>query len=212
MELTGWRAGIYRVMDWASKLAYLNLIWLSGIVIGLGVAGFFPSTVAMFSVLSKWIQGEVDDIKVFTHFKEEYRKEFLKSNLYGYTWLVVGVVIYVDLLFFRSFSTIWGLLFSFFFFLIGAVYIIALLYAVPIYVQSKQNFMQYFKNCLFIVLANPLFAVLMVLGFYFTYLLLMKIPGLLPFFGGSLIAFILMFISSKMFSTLEKNRLGRKTV
>ncbi|MEI4768454.1 YesL family protein [Psychrobacillus sp. FJAT-51614] len=202
MELTGWRGAIYRYMDLAMKLAYLNILWLVGIFIGLGIVGFFPSTVAMFSVIRK-MQDDDIDIKIFTHFKREYKKEFIKSNLFGYTWAILGLIIYVDLLFFRGISTLWSLIISFFIFILGAIYVASLLYAFPLYVHYKLNFKQYFKNCLLIVLSNPLFAVLMVLGFYFPYYFMIKVPGLIPFFGGSLISFILMSISNKLFTSLE---------
>ena len=205
MELTGWRGSLYHYMDWAMKLAYLNILWLVGIFIGLGITGFFPSTVAMFSVLRKWTQEEEEELKVYTHFKNEYKKEFFQSNKYGYSWVILGVIIYVDLQFFRGIPTIWALILSLFFFILAAIYIVALLYAFPVYVQFKLNIKQYFRNCLFIALSNPLFSVLMVLGFYFPYYLMTKIPGLLPFFGGSLISIVLMIISNKMFKILENN-------
>ena len=206
MELTGWRGSLYHYMDWALKLAYLNILWLMGIIIGAGIAGFFPSTVAMFSVLRKWTQAEEEELKVFAHFKQEYKKEFLNSNKYGYSWAVLGVILYVDLQFFRGIPTIWALIVSLFFFILGVIYIVGLLYAFPVYVQYKLTLKQYFKNCLLIVLSNPLFSILMVLGFYFPYFLMMKVPGLLPFFGGSLISLVLMIISNRMFEKLKKNR------
>lgn len=205
MELTGWRGSLYHYMDWAMKLAYLNILWLVGIFIGLGITGFFPSTVAMFSVLRKWTQEEEEALKVYAHFKNEYKKEFFQSNKYGYSWVILGVIIYVDLQFFRGIPTIWALILSLFFFILAAIYIVALLYAFPVYVQFKLNIKQYFRNCLLIALSNPLFSVLMVLGFYFPYYLMTKIPGLLPFFGGSLISIVLMIISNKMFKILENN-------
>ncbi|WP_313893751.1 YesL family protein [Psychrobacillus sp.] len=206
MELTGWRGSLYYYMDWALKLAYLNILWLVGIVIGIGFAGFFPSTVAMFSVLRKWTQGEDEELKVLSHFKSEYKKEFIKSNKYGYLWAGFGLVIYVDLQFFRGIPSMWALIVSLFFFMLGAIYIVALLYSFPVYVHYKLTIKQYFKNCVLIVLSNPLFSVFMVLGFYFPYYLMMKIPGLLLFFSGSLIGLVLMIISNKMFTILEKNK------
>ncbi|MFJ5768978.1 YesL family protein [Psychrobacillus sp. NPDC093180] len=206
MELSGWRGSLYHYMDWAFKLAYLNILWLMGILIGFGILGFFPSTVAMFSVLRKWTQGEVEELKVFTHFKNEYKKEFVRSNKYGYLWLILGLIIYVDLQFFRGIPTLWALLVSLFFFMLGAIYIVALLYAFPVFVHYKLTIKQYFRNCLLIVLSNPLFSIFMVLGFYFPYYLMIKIPGLLPFFGGSLISLVLMTISHKMFVILEKSK------
>ncbi|WP_342578495.1 YesL family protein [Psychrobacillus sp. FSL K6-2843] len=205
MELTGWRGTLYRYMDWGMKLAYVNILWLVGTVIGLGILGFFPATVAMLTIIRKWSNGE-EDIKSFTLFREIYKKEFLKSNLFGYIWVIIGIILFVDLQFFRSLPNIAALIASFFFFILGVIYLIALLYAFPLYVGYQMKLIQYFKDCIYIVLSNPLFAIFMVLGFYFPYYLMMKIPGLIPFYGGSLIGVALIFISNKMFQIIESKQ------
>ncbi|ALC92208.1 hypothetical protein AM500_22360 [Bacillus sp. FJAT-18017] len=204
MEFTGWKGSLYRFGNWGMKLAYLNIVWLAGIALGAGIAGFFPSTVAMFSVIRKWhIEGNLD-VPLFSHFKEEYRREFLKSNVYGYSWVIIGGILYVDLQFFRGIPALWSTILAYFFFLLGAVYLAALLFAFPVYVQFKLTILQYIRNTVLITVSNPLYSVFMALGFYFPYYLLMKIPGLLPFFGGSLIALPLMFLSCRLFELLDK--------
>ncbi|OCA83227.1 hypothetical protein A8F94_19155 [Bacillus sp. FJAT-27225] len=204
MELTGWKGSLYRYGNWAMKLACLNLLWLAGIAIGAGIAGFFPSTAAMFSVIRKWLQEGNLDLPLLAHFKQAYRKDFLKSNLYGYSWLIIGAILYVDLQFFRGIPTLWAALLSYVFFILGAIYIGALLFAFPVYVQFNLTILQYIRNTVLITLSNPLYAVFMALGFYFPYYAMMKIPGLLPFFGGTLIAFPLMHLSYRLFELLEK--------
>ena len=202
MELTGWRGTLYRYMDWGMRLAYINILWLGGMILGLGIVGFFPATVAMLSVIRKWSNGE-EDIKVFSCFSDVYKKEFFKSNAYGYIWVIIGIVIFVDLHFFRNIPNIAALIASFFFFILGVIYLVALLYAFPLYVGYQMKLLQYFKDCIYIVLAHPLFAVFMALGFYFPYYLVMKLPGLIPFYGGSLIGVALIFISNKLFKFIE---------
>lgn len=204
MELYGWRSRLYRLMEWSMMLTYLNFLWIAGILIGAGFAGLFPSTVSMFSVLRKWIQEGDLNTKVFSHFKQEYKKEFMKANLFGYIWVIIGVIIYVDLHFFRGIPSLWGLVFSFFFFILGAIYIAALLFAFPVYVQFELSLYQYLKNSVFIALSNPIFSILLALGFYFPYLIVSEIPGLLPFFGGSLVGMFLMKLSNTLFTILEK--------
>ncbi|RLQ94866.1 YesL family protein [Falsibacillus albus] len=204
MELTGWKGGLYRYGNWAMKLACLNLLWLSGILIGVGAAGMFPSTVAMFSVVRKWNQSGDLDLPLISYFKKEYQREFLKSNLYGYAWVAIGLILYADLHFFRGIPSLTGILFTFFFFLLGVIYLAALLFAFPVYVQYELGIFQYIRNAVYIALSNPLYSILMALGLYFPYYLMMKIPGLLPFFGGSLITLPLMLLSLRLFELIEK--------
>ncbi|AGX06359.1 hypothetical protein B14911_03989 [Bacillus sp. NRRL B-14911] len=204
MELTGWKGAIYRLGDQTMKLAWLNILWLAGILAGGIIAGVFPSTAAMFSVMRKWQHGGELEKGTYALFKEQYRKEFLKANLYGLLWGVIGVILYVDLQFFRSIPSLWGTLFSFFFFILGAVYLAAFLFAFPMYVQYELRLLQYVKNAVLIALSHPLYSVVMALGFYFPYYLMIKVPGLLPFFGGTLIAMPLMILSSRLFEQIER--------
>ncbi|MCC3357175.1 YesL family protein [Bacillus sp. REN16] len=202
MELSGWKRSLVYYADWALKLMYVNLLWILGNFVGLVVLGFFPSTIAMFSVIRKWLQGE--DFNTFTHFKEVFKKELIKGNLYGFIWVILGFIVYFDLQFFRYFSNIPSLLLTYFTFILGVIYVLGLLFAFPVYVNFELKTIQYLKNTLFLVLSQPIVAIIMALGFYIPYYLMIKIPGLLPFFCGSLIAFCLMIISMKLFTRLEK--------
>lgn len=202
MELTGWRGTLYRYMDWGMRLAYVNILWIGGICFGLGILGFFPATVAMLALIRKWSHGE-EDIKTFAFFKEVFKKEFIKVNIYGYLWIIIGIILFVDLQFFRSQPSLAALIATFFFFILGVIYLVALLYAFPLYVGYEMKLSQYFKDCIYIVLAHPLYAVFMVLGFYFPYYMIMKIPGLIPFYSGSLIGVALIFLSNKLFKIIE---------
>ncbi|UTE77425.1 YesL family protein [Rossellomorea sp. KS-H15a] len=204
MELTGWKGGLQYYGNYALKLACLNLLWLGGIVIGAGIAGVFPSTIAMFSVVRKWNQTGDMDLPMATHFKKEYQREFFKGNLYGYTWVIIGVILYVDLLYFRGIPSLPALLFSYVLFIFGVIYLAALLFAFPVYAHYELGIFHCIRNAVLIALSHPLYSVIMALGFYFPYYLIVKIPGLFPLFGGSLIALILMQLSIHIFSVLEE--------
>lgn len=204
MELTGWKGSLYRYGNWAMKLAYLNLLWLAGIIAGAVIGGVFPSTAAMFSIIRKWMQNASLDLPLVPAFIEEYKREFIKANVYGYVWAAIGGIIYVDLQFFRGIPALWATLFSYFFFILGVIYLAALLFAIPVYVHFDMRVFYYFRNSVYIALSNPIYSLLMALGFYFPYLLISKIPGLLPFFGGSLIALPLMGLSLRLFELLEQ--------
>ncbi|WP_047983332.1 YesL family protein [Ornithinibacillus californiensis] len=204
MELTGWRLGLYKSMDWAMKLAYVNFLWFLGILVGLIVGGFFPSTIAMFAVIRKWLQGD-KDLPTFSYFKSIYRQEFVNGNMYGFIWLILGFIIYFDLQFFRSFNEIWSLLLTYFTFIIGAIYILSLLFAFPVFVHFNVSPFQNVKNSIFLVLSRPFVSILMGICFYIPYYVLMKIPGLIPFFSGSLIGFCLVSVSLKIFESLKKD-------
>lgn len=206
MTLTGWKKRLYDYMEWAMRLAYINILWLLGILLGLGVVGTFPSTISLFTLIRKWMQGE-DEFKVWSCFWSTYRKEFMKGNLFGYVWVIIGSVLYFDLIFFRSFSNLISLLFTYFIFILGAIFIFALLFAFPVYVHFELPLLQGVKNSILLALSQPLYSILMALAFYLPYYLVFKLPGLLPFISGSLIAQCLMYVSFNLFNNLAKREL-----
>src|SRR5699024_6846796 len=84
--------------QWFVRLMWTNLLWIGFTVLGLGVFGIMPATVAMFTVIRKWQMGETD-ISVWSVFKKTYFAEWKKSNLIGLIYLVVGGFLFLDLSF-----------------------------------------------------------------------------------------------------------------
>ncbi|WP_045514978.1 DUF624 domain-containing protein [Neobacillus niacini] len=60
MESTDWMGKLLGICQWITRLAYINLLWLFFMSVGLFVFGAAPSTAAMFTIMRKWIKGETD--------------------------------------------------------------------------------------------------------------------------------------------------------
>ena len=130
-----------------SRLAYANLLWILFTLLGLGIFGFMPATVAFFTVTRKWVMGD-RDIPVFKTFWTTYRQEFFKSTLFGFLLFAIGYIIYIDL----AFSPTGGLftLLRIALFICGIAYVILLLYIFPIYVHYDWRKRLYIKYALLI--------------------------------------------------------------
>ncbi|HEY4552313.1 MAG TPA: YesL family protein [Bacillaceae bacterium] len=208
MELTGWKEKLQSILEWVMRLAYVNILWLCGILLGLVAAGFFPATIAMFAVIRKWLLKD-DDLKAGAYFWKTYKSEMLKGNAYGYIWLALGLMLYFDLTFFRSFSNLASLIFTYITFILGVVYTCALLFAFPVYVHYDQRVVKAVKNSILLTISSPVFAIVLVVAFGLPYYAVFKLPGLLPFYGGSLISFCLLFMSIKLFENLDNRQLKK---
>nr|WP_052044317.1 DUF624 domain-containing protein [Alkalihalobacillus alcalophilus] len=66
---------LYTISDWIMRLAYINLLWLLFMIIGLFIVGFMPATVAMFTVIRMLLMKE-ESVPIFKTFLT-----FLKRNL-----------------------------------------------------------------------------------------------------------------------------------
>lgn len=48
-------------LEWIMKFAYLNILWLGFTLLGVGLFGFFPATMASFILLKRFVvEGETE--------------------------------------------------------------------------------------------------------------------------------------------------------
>ncbi|WP_440894766.1 YesL family protein [Amphibacillus sp. Q70] len=194
---------LYKITEWISRLAILNLLWLGFTLLGLGIFGLFPATVAMFVVIRRWIRNETD-LPIFRTYWKAFREEFLKANGYGSIIFLIGVMIYADLIF-MSVNESTGMLFihiPLYMFLIFVV--LTLLYLFPVYVHYDLSFFKTIQHAFLIMMIHPLHNVAMIIGIAATVVVMNYIPGLTFFFGGSFMALLLMGTSYHTFLNVEQ--------
>lgn len=199
----GFIAGYYKFSVWAMKLAYVNLLWTIFTLLGFGVFGFMPATVAMFSVIRKWNMGE-EDIPVFKTFWDTYRKEFFKANGLGIILFIFGYILVIEFQILRLQENIIYFIVSFGVLAVFILYAIVLTYFFPIYVHFNLKITDYLKWPFIIGVVHPILTLFMMGGFaaivYVTYI---TIPAILFFFGGSVTAYFIMWGASKTFEKYE---------
>ncbi|RFB18381.1 DUF624 domain-containing protein [Bacillus sp. HNG] len=208
--LGGLDSPFYKWCGVISRLVYLNLLWLLFTVVGLVIAGFVPATVALFAVTRKWIMGE-EDIPVFSTFWSVYKKEFLKSNLLGLTLFIVGYILYVDLVFLPTTSAIY-IVIRYALIAISSVFIVILLYIFPIYVHFNGTIKTYLKHAVMYGLSYPLVTFSMVIGIIILYVGFSYVPSLIPFLSASILAYLIMWLSIKVFARIEEKVNGKTEV
>jgi uncharacterized membrane protein YesL len=208
MQMGGAMGGIFRFSEWAMKLAYLNFLWILFTILGLGVLGFMPATVATFTIARKWLKQE-EDIPIGKTFFSTYKKEFLKSNGIGFILAMIGMILYVNVQYLNVIENpIIHIVIVSFIFMMSIFYGILILYIVPVYVHFDLKLSQYFKYALMIGIMNIPLTILMILSIYLLYLFLMFIPGLIPLFVVSMLALVIMGISYYAFYLIEKQTSG----
>lgn len=195
----------YAATQWISKFAYLNLLWLGFSLVGLVILGFFPATVAMFTVIRKWLMGETD-IPVFATFWTTYKTEFLRSNVLGLVIVVVGSLIVLDLVYMRNSggSFVSAIQIPIYLFIFAVV--MTTLYVFPVFVHYELKIVHIFKNSFLLMLINPLENLVMIVSLVTVFFVVKYIPGLGFFFGGSLSAAIIMATCYRAFQKMERKK------
>jgi uncharacterized membrane protein YesL len=204
METSGIMGFIYKLTDWIMRLAYVNIPWIVFSIAGLVLLGFFPATIAMFSVIR--LSAKNEDVPIFKTFWNTYKQEFLKSNLLGLIVIITAFILYIDLQFLKeTTNTILQQLYLPLIFL-SCLFYLTVLYMFPIFVQYDLKIVQIIKNAFLIMIMNPLPTLYMISGIIAVYFAISYLPGLLPVFSGSILSLIIMSCATLAFKKIERKK------
>ncbi|MCK0473675.1 YesL family protein [Halalkalibacter sp. APA_J-10(15)] len=193
--------GFYKACDLIMKMAYINILWMMFSILGVVVLGFFPATVAMFSVIRDLLSKK--DIPIFQNFWTIYKNEFIKSNVLGLILLVIGYIFYIDLLFLREATGHIQLLYMPLM-IVCIIFFLTLLYIFPVYVHYDINILPIIKNSFFLMVLFPIYTISMLIICLIVYFIMITFPSLLIFFSGSVFSLILMSFANFTFSKNEQ--------
>ncbi|MDY7222665.1 YesL family protein [Halalkalibacterium halodurans] len=195
--------GFYKIAEWIMNFAFLNILWILFTLFGFVLFGIFPATVSMFVIVRKWVKGQ-RDFHIFKNFWDSFKKEFLKSNLLGLILIIIGGILFTDLLFVKGHDDrliqyiYYPLLF------VTSIFILAMLYVFPIYVNFETKLYYIIKNSVLIMIMSPLVTIMKVTFILILYCIFKFIPGLTPLFGASLLAYIIMWSSNLTFRKIAR--------
>lgn len=202
MQLNGAMKVVYQAGEWIIRLVYANLLWMLFTLLGLGIFGFMPATVSLFALLRKWIIGnEVES--AFTIFWTNYRKEFLKANLFGVMFLVIGLIIRLDILFFQDSSNIVFQILFVLMICLSLLYFITIVNFFPVYVHFDLSILNYVKYAFLIGLSQLSSTLMMIFGSIIIFCLYWYVSGLIPLLCVSLFCLNIMWFGYRSFKKIE---------
>lgn len=220
MRANGLMGSLYYTSEWIMRFLVTNLLWLifnlpivylainlivvenisELLMVAITVAVFipfifFPATTAMFAVTRKWVMKETD-IPIIRSFWSYYKENYLRSILSGLILGAIWIIYILDYYYFmilesESFSSTL-LFFLSSLFLIVLVFLVAFTFNFISYtVHINERLFKTLKDALIITIGSPLISLSIsgVSGFI-VYISFSVFTFLIPFFMGSLIAFV----------------------
>ncbi|CQR45846.1 hypothetical protein BN1058_00086 [Paraliobacillus sp. PM-2] len=192
------------VCEWIWKGILANWYWFAFTILGLGVFGFFPASIALFSVVRKWMRNHTD-VPVFQEFKRVYFKEWKRSNKIGFVFYGIALFLYVDIQIVDQLMT--GFLASFLFIFLCILLFILLLavgYFFAIYAHYELSNKAYIKQSFLFALTSLPTSLLIIMGLSLIGYMINENPGLIPFISAVVPAFWMMRVCLSRFTAFEK--------
>ena len=201
--MTSIAQGYYTISVWITRFAYVNILWIAFTILGLGLFGLMPATVAMFAVVRKWNLGE-QDIAIFPLFWKTYRQEFVKANGLGFLLAAIGYLLTIEFQILGTQTSLIYQMVQFSVVVILILFVMVVAYFFPIYVHFNLKSMDYIKWPFIIGIIHPILTVVLLVGIgLLLSITFYSLPALLFLFGGSVTAYILMWGVSKTFAKYE---------
>lgn len=204
MAKSSYFSNFYHILEWIMWLLYLNLLWVLFSIIGLGVFGVFPATVSLFTIIRQLLQEKQSTI--FKNFFHTFKQEFFRANVVGFVLALIFYLLYIDFLFLDRIPSALFKVFQIGLIVISTIFVITVLYIFPVYVHYDLKFFEKFKHAMLIGLFSPLANIMIVAGSFILFYIYKWMPGLIPVFGISLIALLLMFAGLFAFNRFQKKQ------
>ncbi|QUW23309.1 DUF624 domain-containing protein [Sporosarcina sp. Marseille-Q4063] len=189
------------ISEWIYLLFVIQMFWLIGAVIGLGLFGIIPSTLAMFAVFRKRLQdGDVDIIKTFWN---TYRTMFFKSQLTGLFWILLGLFLYYDIRILFNYQNTFGFIIGAILISVLLIYLLATMILMPMNVHYEMTSSNRVRLSVMIAITMPHISIGLTLSTILVYFIATYIPILFLLCGISLAAFLYMKCSQNAFTKVE---------
>src|SRR5690625_1161454 len=198
-------SALYKIATWIMRLAYVNILWITLTLTGAIIVGFFPAMTSMFAVVRQWVMGNTD-VPIFNTMWNTYKSEFLRSNILGSMLIFIGIVLYIDFLFFDVIAAQFNNLFMFIFFTLLLVYFMLISFIFPVIVHFDMKTLTYLKYALVFGASYPLNAFYIILTIIFIVYGSISFPVVAFFFAGSLLSLISMRFAYTAFQRNEEKR------
>lgn len=212
MQINGLIGGLYTVTEWITRLAMTNILWIlfnfpvvlfgvnllivettgermffiSSMVILLPLF-FFPSTMAMFALIRRWVLGD-NHIKIFRSFWTHYKENYVISMLGGFIFVIIWAILLVDYYYLVNYVSD---LLKYPFYVLFLFLIMFNIHFFSNNVHLHLKLSLSLKNALLMTIKNPIISILLtIVNISIIVISFQYLPFLIPFFIGSLISII----------------------
>lgn len=182
------------------QLCGLNFLWIIFSLLGIGIFGVGPATIAMLAVIRKIIRKKDDGNSMISTYWTEFRNNFISGNFFFFLYFIMGYILYVNWLYVHhSFLQVM-------FVIATLLYMISLVYIFPILVHYDwKGVVIKIKYSLIFGVSHLHYTLVLFVTLFLVYFLFNLNLGIFSFFGVSFTGFIIMWFTHQVFLKVEYN-------
>ncbi len=205
MKPEGFIGKVYYGLDLFMKIAYVNLLWIIFTVIGLVIFGVAPASVALLTIIRKWLMKDTD-IPILSTFFRVYKNEFIKSNIAGFFFLLVFIILYIHFSYIPLVGGLLQVILTIGFIINGMFFLVTIIYFFPVYVHYDLKLFDHFKRAFLLGMISIHFVLVILICLFVIYSFFIYSPGYVGLFLPILVGIPIMAVTLISFNKLDRRK------
>ncbi|WP_440897038.1 YesL family protein [Amphibacillus sp. Q70] len=199
--------GLYRLFNWLTILAYLNILWMLFSLLGLGLFGIGPATLAVFSIIRDKLQ-ENESGTIWRSFYLVFKNNFWRGNKLFIVIFLVFSFIFIDFAIIRAlpYHPVMAYVVIPALIILTALWILISSYTFALQTHYQLKFWQIFRDAFWISGIFPLSSLGIIFVFFIIIVLNYWIPAIIPFYLVSVPIFAIQLIALVTFKQIEAKK------
>lgn len=181
------------VMTWLANMVHVQVLWVLFTLFGLVIGGLFPATFSMHAVLRKLIL-EKDSFSINKVFWENYKRDFIKSNMIGFSLLFAGLLVRYYLALSLTLGNSLSPFYTLLSILLSIFFVSFILWFIPVYTHFNVSQKAHLKTALILMFSFPFHTFGMFFAVILFYWSTVHFPVLLPFVSVAILAYLITYI------------------
>lgn len=166
--------------EWIYRVVKTNLTWVALVLLGGGLFGFFPATIALAQLVRRWFQGEVK-VPIWQTMWRDYKANFKLGSqllgLYGGSLMVIGVNLRLAF----QIHHLYFMMIAYMLLFLLVIWCISLMYLFPLIATFEGTWLAYGKQSIAVAFKDLKILGLQVIGIFLLWLLNLEVASLLIF-------------------------------
>lgn len=191
--------------EWIYRVVKANLSWVALVLLGGGILGFFPATIALARLVNRWLQGE-KKVPIWQTMWREYRLNFKLGSQFALLYNGSLVVILVNLRLAFQIHHLYFMMIAYMLLFLLVVWLVSLTYLFPLVANFEGSCLVYLKQAIAVALKDLRILGLQVVGLFLIWLLNLEFSSLIIFGTAVIWQFYTAYCCRKVLAKITKEQ------
>lgn len=177
---------LYTVATLIGLIILVQFLWIGFTIIGLGVFGYYPATIAAYKTLNKFKSGDEQYKNIPKYFYNSYSQHFKSGNIIGVANLIIVYMLITNIRITSAVAFNWNAIVFILFLMLLCLFFVIQPYLLMIMAVSKDSMKRNISCAVLLAVSSPLSSLVFFIMFAIYAMGIWLVPSVYMLFGATL--------------------------